>query len=87
MLRIFLAIVLMLCVVFAVYLAADRYMRFDQRRRLEQRHADGDGGGLNREDFVQKGMAEYERSTEKKLLIGVFAIPILVVAFLALLAK
>lgn len=80
-------LVLVLAVVYAVYLVADRYMRWDERRRLEERHARGDAGNINREDFVQKGLAEYERSTEKKLLMGLFAIPFVVIGLLALLAK
>ncbi|MEM9781571.1 MAG: hypothetical protein AAF899_03750 [Pseudomonadota bacterium] len=87
MLRIVLAVALLLCIVYAVYVAADRYLRLDERRRLERRHADGEGGGLTREDFVQKGMAEFERSTEKKLLFGLFAVPLVVIGLLALLAK
>lgn len=87
MVRAFIVLIAAMAVVYAVYVAADRYLRWDERRRLEERHARGEAGNVNREDYVQKGLAEYERSTEKKLLIGLFALPFVVIGLLALLAK
>lgn len=87
MIRVVLVLVAVMAVVYAVYIACDRYLRWDERRRLEERHARGEAGNVNREDYVQKGLADYERSTEKKLLIGLFAVPFVVIALLALLAK
>ncbi|MEL6337549.1 MAG: hypothetical protein AAFS07_04425 [Pseudomonadota bacterium] len=79
--------VVILGVLYALYVIADRWLRIDTQRKLEERHASGEAGGVNREDYVQKGLAEYERSTEKKLLLGLFAVPIVVVIILAMLAK
>lgn len=85
--RTFIAAVVILGILYALYVIADRYLRMDERRRLEEKHASGEAGNVNREDYVQKGMAEYERSFEKKLLIGLFAVPVIVVAILGMLAK
>jgi hypothetical protein len=87
MVRVFVVLFAVMAMTYAVYVAADRYLRWDERRRLEERHARGEAGNVNREDYVQKGLAEYERSTEKKLLMGLFALPFVIIGFLALLAK
>ncbi|MEO1468864.1 MAG: hypothetical protein AAFV86_07410 [Pseudomonadota bacterium] len=87
MLRAVFAVIVILGVLYVLYVAADRFLKVEERRRLESRHAEGEGGGLNREDFVQKGMADYERSTQRRLLMGLFALPIVVIGFLAMLAK
>lgn len=71
-------------VLLVIYLATDRYMRWDLRRRLEDEHADQKDVPLTRDDYVQKGLAEYERSPEKKVLLAIFIIPFVVIALLAL---
>jgi hypothetical protein len=71
----------------AIYIALGWYMRWDRTRRLEDEHASGQGGSLTREDYVSKGLAEYDRSWERKLLLGVFILPILVALGLALVAN
>ena len=35
---------------------------------------DGEGNALTREDYVSKGMAKYDRSWERKLLLGIYII-------------
>ena len=77
---------ILLAVLTAIYIALGWYMRWDRARRLESRHASGEGGALSREDFVAKGLAEYDRSWERKLLLGIFIVPILIAVGLAFLA-
>lgn len=83
-------VVLRLAILFgilgAIYIALSAYARYDARRRLQSEYAAGAGGGLSREDYVDKGMAVYERSWQKKLLYGVFIFPTAAVAVLGLLA-
>ncbi|MEM8761631.1 MAG: hypothetical protein AAGE83_15115 [Pseudomonadota bacterium] len=74
-------------VIGAVYLALDWYLRLDTVRRYEARYAAGEGGGLSREDFIDQGLARYRRSPEKKILAGLFAIPVIVILLLSLVAK
>jgi hypothetical protein len=71
----------------AIYIALGWYMRWDRARRLDAEHASGEGGVLTREDYIAKGLAEYERSWERKLLYGVFILPILAALVLALIAN
>lgn len=80
-------IVILMGALCAIYVALDWYMRFDRTRRLDAEHANGEGSTLSREDFVAKGLAEYDRSWERKLLYGVFILPILAALSLALIAN
>jgi hypothetical protein len=70
-----------------VYVGLDWYMRRDRIRRLNEEHAAGEGAALTREDYVTRGMARYDRSWERKLLLGVFVFPILATLILALIAN
>ena len=78
---------ILIAVLSAIYIALGWYMRWDRTRRLEDEFASGEGGGLTREDYVAKGMADYDRSWERKLLLGVFILPILAALALALVAN
>jgi hypothetical protein len=73
----------LMAVLSAIYMALDWYMRRDRARRLESEHASGVGNALTREDYVAKGLAEYDRSWERKLLLGVFVLPLVIALGLA----
>ncbi len=62
------------------------YSRWNQRKTLEAdydatEHVNGD-----REEFIAEGMSRYEHSLKKRLLLGVFVLPIAIVAVLLLIA-
>jgi hypothetical protein len=78
---------ILMAVLSAIYIALGWYMRWDRTRRLEDEYASGQGGVLTREDYVSKGMAQYNRSWAPKLLLGVFILPILAALGLALVAN
>jgi hypothetical protein len=78
---------ILMAVLSAIYIGLGWYMRWERTRRLEDDFASGEGGGLTREDYIAKGMADYDRSWERKLLLGVFILPILVALALALVAN
>ncbi|MBY8977745.1 hypothetical protein KHP62_18170 [Rhodobacteraceae bacterium NNCM2] len=84
-------IVLRLVILFAilsvVYIALGAYSRYEERKRLQSEHSAGAGGGVSREDYVQKGLADYERSWRKKLLYGVFIFPLAAAIILILIAN
>jgi len=70
-----------------LYLALDAWLRRGRRRELEQEHSAGAAPQLTREDYVAKGLAAYERSWEKRVLYGIFALPLVVGLILVLIAQ
>ncbi len=78
---------ILMAVLSAIYIALGWYMRWSLTRQLESEHASGEGAALTREDYVAKGLVEYERSWERKLLWGVFILPVLAMLGIALVAN
>ncbi len=70
----------------AIHMALDRYLRWDRARRLAEEHANGAGQPLSREDYVARGLARYERSWERRLLFGIYLVPVAIAAGVLLLA-
>lgn len=84
-------VVLRLMILFGIlsliYIALAAYDRYATRQRLNDEHATGQAGGINREDYIQRGMAQYERSWRRRILYGVFAVPVVVIAILVYVAN
>jgi hypothetical protein len=78
---------ILMAVLTAIYIALGWYMRWDRTRRLEDEFSSGLGGALTREDYVARGLARYDRSPARKLLIGIYLVPILIALILALVAN
>ena len=78
---------IVIAVLVAIHRGLDWYLRQDTARRLAREHAEGQGGSLTREDYVARGLARYERSWERKLLLGIYVVPFLVMAALLLVAQ
>jgi len=87
MIAVVMRLVVLLGVLTAIYIGLDWYLRRDRIRRLHEEHAAGEGAALTREDYVMRGMARYDRSWERKLLLSVFVLPILAALILALVAN
>lgn len=87
MLRVLIVIVALMAVLTAIYIALSVYTRWEKIRELEAEYAEGRGKSLTREDYVQRGLAEYDRSTRKKLILAVFAAPVLVFIGLVVIAN
>lgn len=87
MLRVLVVIVALMAVLTAIYVALGVYTRWERARELEAEHAAGKGRSLTREDYVQQGLVEYDRSLRKRLLIGIFATPVLVFIGLVVIAN
>ena len=78
---------ILMAVLSAIYIGLGWYMRWDRTRRLNDEHASGKGSALTREDYVAKGLVDYSRSWQRKLLLGIFILPILAALGLALVAN
>ena len=70
-----------------VYVVLAQYSRWNRRKTLEAEYDASEIREGEREDYVADGMARYERSMSKRLLLGVFLIPLGIVAILLLLAN
>jgi len=87
MFAVLMRVAVLIGVLTAIYIGLDWYMRRDRIRRLNEEHAAGEGSSLTREDYVTRGMARYDRSWERKLLLGIFILPFLAALILALIAN
>ena len=87
MLRVMVMVVALVAVLTAVYVALDAHARRRRARELEAEYVAGSNRALTREDYVQRGLAEYDRSVPRKLIAAVFAAPVLVFVGLVLLAN
>ena len=70
-----------------IFIALSAYDRWAQRQRLKSEHASGTGQALSQEDYIQKGLAEYDRSWRKKLIYGVFLLPLIAIVVLIYVAN
>ncbi|GHD98801.1 hypothetical protein U879_18505 [Defluviimonas sp. 20V17] len=67
------------------YVLISLYARSLVRERLEkQLQAEHPGlGGAERNAYIEAGMATYRRSLRRKLILGVYVVPLLAVAAIA----
>lgn len=64
-----------------IYVSLSLYSRAVRRDKLEAEWKESDIAGP-REDFVQKGLAEYDQSLRRKLILGVYIVPLALVALI-----
>ena len=87
----FVRIVVVLAVLTVIYLALSVYKRWEERKRLtgdfERQTQNGDGASSDRETYVREGLSEYESSLRKKLLLGVYVIPLALILLLVAVAQ
>ncbi|WP_298840193.1 hypothetical protein [uncultured Roseobacter sp.] len=64
-----------------VYICLSFYSRARRREKLEAAW-DDDGGPGARAEFVRRGLEDYDGSLRRKLILGVYVVPTLVVALI-----
>ena len=79
-------LILLFALLSLIYVLLGRYSRWNRRKELETEYDSGAVRGHSREDHVSEGMARYDRSLTKRLLLGVFVLPLAVIALLIALA-
>jgi len=62
-----------------VYLSLSIYSRSVRKERLEKQYDAAPVDGVSRDDYVQKGITEYNASLRPKLLLLVYIVPIVLV--------
>ena len=65
-----------------VYICLSLYSRSVRRDKLETEWREGDTEGANIEEYVQKGLKDYDGSLRRKLTLGVYVVPFCIVSFI-----
>ena len=63
-----------------IYLSLSIYSRSVRREKLENAYDADPVEGMSREDYVEKGIVEYNNSLRPKLLLLVYVVPIVAVS-------
>jgi len=79
-------LILLFALLTLVYVALSRYSRWNRRRMLETEYDTATVQTGSREKHVSEGLARYDRSLTKKLLLGVFVVPVAVFVILMVIA-
>ena len=87
MVRVLVVAAVLAAILSAVYLGLRFHARRRRARRLEAEYDAGNGRALTREDYVQRGLAQFDRSAPKTLAIAILAVPVLVFIGLVLLVE
>jgi hypothetical protein len=61
-----------------IYIALSLYSRSVRRRKLSQEW-DDEGMEGDKDDWVRAGLAEYDQSLRRKLILGVYVVPLAVI--------
>ncbi|MBO9451886.1 MULTISPECIES: hypothetical protein [unclassified Tropicibacter] len=78
MLRLMIPLLIVLTV---IYVIVSIYSRRVRRGKLEA-HWDKKGMTGDREAFIQRGLKKYDGSFRRKLILGVYVVPLGIIAFL-----
>lgn len=78
-----LVIILLLAV---LHVVLGRYLRWDKTKQLQAEFDAADTHEASRDAFIGKGLADYDKSLRKKLLWGIWLLPIGIGATLITLA-
>lgn len=72
-------IVILFVVLTIVYICLSFYSRARRREKLEREWED-EGSEGDKQSFVQTGLKDYDGSLRRKLILGVYVIPIVIVS-------
>lgn len=71
-------LLILFVVLTVIYVSLSLWSRAVRRDKLEQEWDDEIGTG-DRETFVREGLEDYDRSLRRKLILGVYVVPILLI--------
>lgn len=86
MLGLVIRLVVLFAILTVIYILLTKYFRWSRKRELENRFDSGAVRANDRKGYVARGMAKYESSLTKKLLLGVYLLPIGIVVLLIYIA-
>lgn len=67
-----------------VYICVSFYSRSVRKERLEEEYDAASADGLSRDEFVAKGLAEYESGFRKKALVLIYVVPAIFIIAVAI---
>ncbi|GKY88205.1 hypothetical protein [Sinisalibacter aestuarii] len=73
-----------------IYIAVSVYSRSVRREKLEKRWAEdhpGDEDSPEREIYIETGMAEYNSSLRRKLILLVYVIPLIAIVAISIIVN
>lgn len=82
-LRMLIPLLILLSIIYAV---ASIRARHKARERLEREWEDGGGTG-DREGFIDEGLDDYSDSFRRKILLGIYVVPLLLIALMVYLTN
>jgi hypothetical protein len=74
-------LIILLVVLTIIYVSLSLYSRSVRRGKLEAEW-DEEGMSGDREAFVREGLEDYDGSLRRKLILGVYIVPLAVIGFL-----
>lgn len=69
-------LIVLFVVLSIIYVSVSLYSRAVRRNKLED---EWDASKGEREDFVEEGMRDYDQSLRKKLILGIYVIPAVII--------
>ncbi len=80
-------IVVIFAILTLIYVALSRYYRWDRARELRTEFDAGEAGTEDRDAHIAQGLSQYDRSLKKKLVFGVYLVPLAAIALLLFVAN
>ncbi|RYH09106.1 hypothetical protein [Tropicimonas sp. IMCC6043] len=71
-------LLILFVVLSVIYVSLSLYSRAERRDKLE-REWDEEIGEGDRDAFIREGLEEYDHSLRRKLILGVYVVPILLI--------
>ena len=79
-------LVILFALLTAIYVVLSAFLRWGQKRKLQAEYRSRPPIRVREEVYVARGLAIYDRSLGKKLLLGVFLLPVGIVGLLIMVA-
>jgi len=73
---------MLLIVLTVIYVGVSIYSRRVRRAKLAARWDEKDILTVDRETFIERGLKKYDNSTRRKLILGVYIVPLTAIAIL-----
>ncbi|MCZ4282859.1 hypothetical protein O4H49_18890 [Kiloniella laminariae] len=80
-------LIIIFAILTVIYIALSRYYRWDKKKELESQFKAAARDESEKEKFIAEGMVGYDRSLKKRLLLGVFALPLFIIFGLLFIAN